>query len=116
MSIQEAASAAVAGANHGVSYVLAQQDLKAPERIGYLQCWTAIGPCGTWSLDEAQRFDSEQAAMDHPAFSFPLTFYKPCPVLGDMVARPAHWLDAEMAAERQVLIGEDPEDGLRVFA
>lgn len=99
-----------------VSYVLAQQDLKAPDHIGYLMRWTAIGPCGTYDLDKAQRFDSEQEALNHPASSFPLTFYRPCPVVGDIVGRPAHWLDAEMHADRQVLIGEDPSDGLRVFA
>lgn len=97
-------------------YVLAQQDLKAPERIGYLMTWTAIGPCGTWDLEQAQRFPSEQAAMAHPGYSFALTFYKPCPVVGDIVGRPVEWLEREAQAERQVLAGEAPDDGIRVFA
>lgn len=98
-----------------VEYVLAQQDLRAPDLIAYLHAWTAIGPAQTYDLDEAQRFPSEQAAMNHPAFSFALTFYRPCPVVGDIVGRPQAWLEAEMAAARQVLIGEDTTDGLRVF-
>jgi hypothetical protein len=35
------------------------------------------GPAGTLEISEAARFDSEHAAMQSPAFTFPLTFYKP---------------------------------------
>lgn len=96
--------------------MLAQQKLGAPAKIEYMMTWTGIGPACTTDLDKAQRFASEQDAMSHPAFTFMLTFFKPCPVLGDEVARPVEWLDAEMAATHQELIGEDPADGLRVFS
>jgi hypothetical protein len=96
--------------------VLAQQDLHAPERISYLMCWTGIGPALTHHFDQAQRFGSEQAAMDSPAFSFWGTFLKPCPVVGDIVGRPLEWLDAEMTAEQRELAGESANDGLDVFA
>lgn len=99
-----------------VEYVLAQQDHRAPEGITYLLCWTPIGPAGTHELARAERFTSEREAMLHPASSFPLTFYRPCSVVGDIVGRPLDWLEAEMAATKRRLDGEDQGDGIRVFA
>lgn len=43
----------------------------------YFRTWTAIGPCGTKVAGEAERFASEDKALDHPAAMFPLAFYKP---------------------------------------
>lgn len=97
-------------------YVLAQQQREAPEGINYLRSMTAIGPCGTWDLSKAQRFATEEEARRHPATSFALTFYKPCPVVGDIVGRPLEWLDAEMNAARAAIERESPDDGLQVFA
>lgn len=100
----------------GFEYVLAQQKVGARDHVQYLMCWTGIGPALTDDLEEAQRFESEQAAMDHPAFGFWLTFLKPCPVLGDQIAKPVAWLDAEIAATRRVQSGESATDGIQVFA
>lgn len=97
-------------------YVLAQPQRDAPEHINYFRSMTTIGPCGTWNLAEAQRFATEEEARQHPATAFTLTFYEPCPVVGDIVGRPLHWLDGEMAAAKAELERESPDDGLRVFA
>lgn len=98
-----------------VEYVLARQNLKAPERISYFMVWTGIGPAETTEFKEAARFESEDAAMASPASRFALTPYKILPVVGDIVGRPVEWLDNDMGAARQVLIGEAPSDGVQVF-
>lgn len=49
-------------------------------RTIYFHEWTNIGPCGTRNLKQAERFKTKQAAMNSPAFTFPLTFYEPTPI------------------------------------
>ena len=93
-------------------YVLAEPAPAAPERIRYFRAWTAIGPSGTYDLEQAQRFATERDALRHPAASFPLTTYRPCPVVGDIVGRPLEWMKDEEAAARKELRGEDSSDGL----
>lgn len=58
-------------------WVLVQQQTASPTGRAWFKQWTAIGPMGTWDETEAASFPSEQAAMQSPAFSFPLTFYRP---------------------------------------
>jgi len=58
-------------------WVLVMPQRDAPAGRNWFKSMTAIGPAGTWDEAEAARFPSEQAAMQSPAFSFPLTFYKP---------------------------------------
>ena len=43
----------------------------------YFKQWTDIGPAATNSLKEAERFDSERAAMMSPAYSHSMTFFEP---------------------------------------
>jgi hypothetical protein len=42
----------------------------------YLAGMSAIGPYTTPDLDEALRFDTEEAASRHPAAFHPLTFFE----------------------------------------
>ena len=46
----------------------------------YFRFMTAIGPCATADLAEAERFCSEQAAMRSPAYLHALSFYEPLEV------------------------------------
>lgn len=46
-------------------------------RLRWFREWTPIGPEGTSEEYRAASFPSEQAAMQSPAFSFAMTFYKP---------------------------------------
>ena len=59
------------------AWVLVMEQRDAPQGRNWFARMTGIGPMGTWDESEAARFPSEQAAMQSPAFSFPLTFYKP---------------------------------------
>jgi hypothetical protein len=43
----------------------------------YFRQWTAIGPMATKSLDEAERFDSAQEAMQSPAYTHWSSDYEP---------------------------------------
>ncbi len=43
----------------------------------YFARMTAIGPMSTADPAEAMVFASKEAAMQHPAMFFPLTFFKP---------------------------------------
>ena len=43
----------------------------------YLEQWTGIGPCATQTRGDALRFPNKRTAMQHPAYSFALTFYEP---------------------------------------
>jgi len=56
------------------AWVLVDRSTEPPT---FFEKWVAIGPCGTWDATEAARFPSEQAAMQSPAYSFALTFYRP---------------------------------------
>ena len=58
-------------------WVLVMDQKASPCGRNWFKQWTGIGPAGTWDEAEAASFPSEQAAMQSPAFSFPLTFYKP---------------------------------------
>lgn len=106
--------------DNNLYYVLAEQRTNAPEGISYFMGMTGIGPAGTYDLGKAAIFDTEQEAMNSSAFSFALTRYKPCPVVGDMVGRPVEWLDTEMEATKKKLEREwnqeDPSDGIQVFS
>jgi hypothetical protein len=46
-------------------------------RVTYFETWTAIGPCGTWNISDAERFATEHDAMRSPAYSHALSFYAP---------------------------------------
>lgn len=46
-------------------------------RPKYFRFWTAIGPCATPDIDEAERFPSAQAAMQSPGYSHWSSFYEP---------------------------------------
>lgn len=43
----------------------------------YLLTQTGIGPAYTESMEEAQKFDTEQQAMQHPAYVHPMCFFEP---------------------------------------
>ena len=43
----------------------------------YFKSWTGIGPAGTKDVNEAERFESKQEAMQSPAFTFSLMSYEP---------------------------------------
>jgi hypothetical protein len=58
-------------------WVLVMDQEASPCGRNWFMQWTGIGPAGTWDEAEAASFPSEQAAMQSPAFSFPMTFYKP---------------------------------------
>lgn len=58
-------------------WVLVMTQKAAPGGRSWFKQWTGIGPMGTWNEAEAARFPSEQSAMQSPAFSFPLTSYRP---------------------------------------
>ena len=58
-------------------WVLVMDQRDAPKGRNWFQQMTGIGPMGTWDEAKAATFPSEQAAMQSPAFSFPMTFYKP---------------------------------------
>lgn len=52
----------------------------ASERQGkpmYFWKWTTIGPMTTDKLDDAERFESKQLAMAHPAYSHYVSCYEP---------------------------------------
>ena len=46
----------------------------------YFRQWTGIGPRACQKLSDAERFLSERAALQSPAFSFWLTSYEPVAV------------------------------------
>lgn len=60
-------------------YVLAATYLGGPleGQPQYFRFWTAIGPCATPDLAEAERFDSAQEAMESPAFVHWTSSYEP---------------------------------------
>lgn len=43
----------------------------------YYRCWTVIGPAATPNLEEAERFETAQAAMQSPAYVYWASFYEP---------------------------------------
>jgi hypothetical protein len=43
----------------------------------YLKCMTGIGPCTTTSLEDAQKFNSKDEALVHPAMLHMLSFFEP---------------------------------------
>lgn len=43
----------------------------------FLKCMTGIGPCYTESIDEAEKFKTEQDAMQSPAYYHSLCFFEP---------------------------------------
>jgi len=48
--------------------------LKQRKKRSYFREWTGIGPRFTDKLSLAMRFDTEEEAIQHPTWSFPLTF------------------------------------------
>lgn len=58
-------------------WVLVMDQAYAPGGRNWFVRWTGIGPMGTWDESEAASFPTERDAMQSPAFSFPLTFYRP---------------------------------------
>ena len=52
----------------------------ASERLGkpiWFRFWTAIGPCCTADINEAERFDSRRAAIHSRAYLHSLSFFEP---------------------------------------
>lgn len=43
----------------------------------YFKQWTAIGPSTTPKVEEAAKFITKEQAMQSPAYSFPMTFFRP---------------------------------------
>lgn len=62
-------------------YVL-QDSLETSKRGKPVYLWkqTGIGPAYTESLEDAEKFDDEKAAMRHPAYLHPMCFFEPAPV------------------------------------
>lgn len=58
-------------------WILSYAQPEAPDGKNYFMRMSSIGPVGTWHLEDAVSFPSEEAAMQSPAFTFALTFYRP---------------------------------------
>ena len=56
-----------------------RDDLETKKRgkLVYFEAMTCIGPMYTEKLDKAEKFDTEQDAMNCPAFINPLCFFEP---------------------------------------
>lgn len=58
------------------AWVLIEAVSSKPDRPLYYLRWTGIGPQTTPLLDEAATYETEQQAMQSPAFSFPLAVFR----------------------------------------
>lgn len=65
-------------------YLLADTYTDGPHKgkPQYFRCWTAIGPCATNDREQAQRFASEQDALNSPAYTHWASNYKVVEVSG----------------------------------